>query len=180
MLVIPNAVDPANFSAGEKRRLVLTNGLEAGSEKNPEDTAAIAQLLHTRAARGHTGPFDLVALEGLDHGRVRELLTEARVLLFLSTHEGLPLLPLEAQLSGTLVLGIRRSPMTECIPARCLFDFGDLEGLVRATESALDEPEAWEAEIAAGMGIARRLFAGHEASVLEAWLEIAPRLRGSA
>jgi glycosyltransferase involved in cell wall biosynthesis len=175
VIVVKNSVDSSRFRPVEKRRLVVSGGLDGGCEKNAADTASAVQTLLTRAKRAGR-PIDFVTLENMTHSQVAAALSEARVLVFLSMHEGFPLLMLEAMASGTLVFAYRRSPMSDAVPDRCLFDFGDLQGVVEAVEHAVEHPEEWEPEMEAG----RRLAAEYgpeeqERSVLEAWLTIAGR-----
>lgn len=176
VLTIRTAVDPERFRPGAKERLVLSNGLNIGCEKNPFDIAALAQILRARSGRD-TEPFEFRAIERLSHEEVARLLARARVLVFPSSHEGLGLLPLEAMLAGAVVFGWRRAPMTEYLPARCQFDFGDLSGVADAVVDALDHPDRWRDAIEEGRANALEFSApAQERSVLETWLEIAGRL----
>ena len=171
------SVDPELFVPAEKERLVLSNGISIGVEKNPLDTAAILQILQARMVGGSGQAFRFRALEGFTHQEVAELLGRARVLVFPSTHEGLGLLAIEAMLAGTLVFGFRRAPMTEYLPERCQFDFGDLGGIADAVADALDHPERWENEVERGRATALGYSpAGQEISVLEGWLRISEEL----
>lgn len=171
------SVDPGRFRPAQKERLVLSNGLDIGCEKNPFDIAAIIQILRARGQETDGGPFDFRALEGLRHEEVAELMGKARVLVFPSTHEGLGLLALEGMLAGSLVFAFRRAPMTEYLPRRCQFEFGDLGGMADAVVDALDHPERWQAEIDEGRATALGYSpARQEISVLEGWLRVSEEL----
>ena len=102
------------------------------------------------------------------------MLGQARVLLFLSTHEGLlPLLPLEAMLSEVVVLGFRRGPMTEIIPPAGLFEFGDITRVADAAQSVLERPQDWSRVIKIGRATAISYGDREQAkSVLSAWERI--------
>lgn len=169
VIVTRNSVDPTQFSPAQKRSLVLCNTL-ADCAKNPMDAAAVLQMLHARRARHAVAEFDVVELRGLTHGEVARLLGEARILLFLSTHEGLPLLALEAMLSEVILLAIDRGPMSEFIPAECRFEFGDLESVAAAAANALESPERWDRVVRESRRVA--LEYGHlqqRETVLRAW-----------
>jgi hypothetical protein len=171
VLTVTNSVDASRFGPVEKERLVLSNGLSIGCEKNPVDTAIAAQLLFARADR--VDGFQYWPLQDMPHEQVAHLLSRARALIFLSAHEGLGLLAIEAMLSDTLVFAFRRPPMSEYLPDRCLFEFGDLEGIADAVQDALDHPESWRPEVEAARETALGFNeAAQERSVLEAWLEI--------
>jgi hypothetical protein len=169
VMVIQNSVDPDRFSPTEKRPLVLCSTL-THCEKNPLDATAVVQMLHARRAREEIGEFNVVELRDLPHQEVARLLGQARLLLFLSTHEGLGLLALEAMLSETVVLAIDRGPMSEFIPPECRFDFGDLNGLEEAAKSVLESPGRWNPVIRKARQVALRYGpVCQRASVLKAW-----------
>ena len=141
VIVVRNSVSrPEVVDFSERRRIILYPTLRR-HEKNPLDTRAVLQALRARCVSNRQPEF--VELEGMSHAQLLKHMRQASVLLFLSTHEGLPLLPLEAMANGTLVLGYDRAPMPESFHDRCLFRFGDIEGIVDALESILDDPAAW-------------------------------------
>ncbi len=141
VVIVRNAVDrPINVDFTNRKRLILYSSLQR-PEKNPWDTRAVLQVLRARH-KLYTQP-EYIELEGIPHAQLLKLMREASTLLFLSTHEGLPLAPLEAMANGTLPLGYDRSPMSEVIHKQCLFRFGDIQGIADVIESILNEPKAW-------------------------------------
>ncbi len=141
VVVVRNSVrTPANVDLASRHRTVLYPSLRR-LEKNPWDTRAVLQVLRSRYEPGSCPRF--IELENIPHDEVLKLMRQASVLLFLSTHEGLPLMPLEAMASGTLALGYDRPPISEVFHPRCLNRFGGIEGIVDALQSIIDEPAAW-------------------------------------
>ena len=141
VIVVHNSVSrPANVDFSRRRKVILYPSLRR-HEKNPWDTRAVLHVLRARYASGRCPEF--IELDGLPHAHLLRLMREASVLLFLSTHEGLPLLPLEAMANGTLVLGYDRSPMSELLHDRCIFRFGDIEGIVDVLESIFNDASSW-------------------------------------
>lgn len=151
VFVVPNAVDSTEFNfAQHKEQLLLVPSL-ARCEKNPLDTKAVVHIFNARRRQSKTEAVDIVIVEGYSRPALRDLLSRARALLFLSTHEGLGLLPIEAMQSGVMVLGLDREPMSEYLPNRCQFRFGDIEGLVYALESLFAQPEDWRDVVEEGL-----------------------------
>ena len=141
VIAVRNSVaTPPSEPLSDRHRSIVYPPLNR-AEKNPRDTRAVLKSLQARLAQiAHP---NLIEAAGLSHSRLTELLSRASALLFLSTHEGLPLLPLEAMAGGAIVLAYDRSPMSEIIDHRCLFRFGDLEAIVDALESVLMQADEW-------------------------------------
>lgn len=170
--VITNAVDSVKFPFSQnKENLILTPSL-SDPAKNPLDTQAVIQILRARrASSGNTAQtLEVVELKGYSHDSVSTLLQRARLLLFLSTHEGMPLLMLEALSTGTIVFAWDRSPMSDVLPDRCLFSFGDISGVVAAAETLLRSPESWNEVAIKGRERALEFSPSKlEERVLEVW-----------
>lgn len=173
VIAVRLSVDPDRFAPAEKQRLVLCPSPSGGCEKNPYDLALLQQILTARSGRD-TNPFTVRVLGGLTDDELSDSIARARVLLFPSTHEGFGLLPVQAMLARTLPFGYGRPPMTEYLPARCQFAWGDLVGIADAVIDALDHPENWTAVTEEGRRTALAYTpVAAERSVLEAWVEVA-------
>ena len=110
-------------------------------EKNPWDTCAVLQVIKANSYYGDG--VVCKELRNIPHSSLLDLMKKVSVLLFLSTHEGLPLLPLEAMANGVIVLGYDRTPMSDILHSRCIFKFGDIEGVSSAVESIILRPDEW-------------------------------------
>jgi hypothetical protein len=99
----------------------------------------LTSILHTFRARSKAGKnngsdFNWVALENRTELEVATILQDSLILLFPSAEEGLGRLPLEALLSGCVVLGWDVSPIDEYLPREMRFRYGDVISIVNAIE----------------------------------------------
>jgi glycosyltransferase involved in cell wall biosynthesis len=147
--VLPNRADIGRFTyreMGEKEDLLLLNNLSR-PQKNPKHSKAVLNLLRSRSRRSRAGMHGhhVKVLDGIAPSAIPDLLARAKLLVFLSIDEGLPLLPLEAMASGTVVISYDIGPMNEYIPPEYLRPWGDIAGLVEIAESVLggERDEYW-------------------------------------
>jgi len=157
---------------GERENLVLTAPLLP--YKNPWHTKTLAHLLVSRATAG-TGAREvprIQILQDLPHAEVIDLMGRAKLLVFVSLCEGFGLLPLEAALAGTPVLGCRNQPYQEFLPEDCLHAPGDFRSMVESAEEILDADESsdWlEVADTARRAAAEYTEARCAASILDVW-----------
>ncbi|MBN1850760.1 MAG: glycosyltransferase [Deltaproteobacteria bacterium] len=85
--------------------------------KNPLDLAQVFHILSSRSVQGlnQTGDYQWSFIENLSETDVIRTLQDSLIFIFLSTEEGFPLMPLEAMLSGCLVVGYKAGPLLECL-----------------------------------------------------------------
>ncbi len=100
----------------------------------------IATLMHILNARSRVGINRIpssawVPADGMTEGEMAQLLGESLVLLFLSTEEGLGLLPLEAVAAGCLVVSYGSGPLRETMPLPYQFEYGNLVAVASFIES---------------------------------------------
>jgi hypothetical protein len=179
VLRVYDGVDGARFPLrppeGKRRLIALPPG------KNPVDLAQVYNLACARAQQGLNGlaDWEWVQVEGQSEAEVVRILGEAALFLFLSTIEGFGLLPLEAMLSGALVLAYQIEPLTEYLsPAQALLaPRGDVVEVVRQLEAAAlllrGRPDEWRARAQRARALAERFsLVREEESVVRAWGEI--------
>lgn len=96
--------------------------------KQPTELVALTEILRSRAAAGVVALNNLksVILRDLTEDQVVKVLSESLLLVFLSTTEGLPRVPLEAMASGTLVVAYGDPPLNEYLPPEYQFQHGEL------------------------------------------------------
>ncbi|HJT79021.1 MAG TPA: glycosyltransferase [Gemmataceae bacterium] len=169
-------VDAARFTP---RPLASKDRAIACAPKALPEVYALLHLLQSRARQGlnRLGGYDWVLLQGKSEAEVAALLNRCRLLLFLSTAEGLGLLPLEAMLSGCLVAAYAVGPPREYLPPQFQHEPHDLLGLARWVEALAEPPPsevaAWQAVADAGRATALRYgLEREEESVLAAWARI--------
>jgi len=134
--------------------------------------------LHTLQARAFSKrnvARDLawVAIENKTEQEVARVLRESLIFLFLSVEEGLGRMPLEALLSGCVLLTWDAGPIDEYVPDIFRFPYGDVVSLVSALEKMI-EPSAdlssLQMEVLAGRDNALRYSAEEQKqSVCVAW-----------
>ncbi len=141
VVVVRNSVaTPSSVSSFNRDKIILFPDLNR-HEKNPWDTCAVIQVLKAKSFNNDSIVYK--ELRNIPHSNLLDLMKKASVLLFLSTHEGLPLLPLEAMAHGVIVFGYDRTPMSDILHSRCIFKFGDIEGVSSAVQSVLARPDEW-------------------------------------
>ena len=85
-----------------------------------KNAMGLLQVYHLAQARAQQGlnrlnEYEWVFLQGRSEQQVAEVLHESAFFLFLSTTEGLPRMPIEAMLSGSIVLGYCQGPLAELL-----------------------------------------------------------------
>ena len=141
VVVVRNAVTiPSSVPDLNRDNTILYPDLRR-CEKNPWDTCAVLQVLKANSFSDNSIVYK--ELKNIPHSNLLRLMKKANVLLFLSTHEGLGLLPLEAMANGVIVFGYDRTPMSDILHSRCIFKFGDIEGISCAVQSVIERPDEW-------------------------------------
>lgn len=179
-----NAVDPDCFEPipwGERENLILASPLL--TYKNPWHVSALCHMIQSRAAAraamGDSGSVPAVrVIQNLEPEEVQALLPKARVLVFLSVNEGFALLPLEAIIAGTPVVGYRNQAYGEFMPDAYLHDVSDFEGLVETVEVilALSPGDPWHRiREQARSGALAYSAEKQESSLLDIWSQILGR-----
>ena len=176
VLVTYNRIEIEDFPYrpwSEKKDLVAVNW-PARERKNPRHTRMLLNLLRSRAAALDTpfGGWRIQVIENLSDAELRRTLAEARLLFFLSSDEGLGLLPLEALAAGTVVAGYDLGPLDEFLPAEYRREWADMAGLVELVEAVADPERAgeWERLTRQARPVAERYSKDRQvASVLEAY-----------
>ncbi|MGH9159510.1 MAG: glycosyltransferase [Vicinamibacteraceae bacterium] len=139
-------------------------------------------LFHALMARADAGlnkglDFRWTFLGDRSESDTARQLQDALLLLFTSITEGLPRLPREALSCGCVVAAFKAGPLSECLPAAALFEYGDLAAMARFAEDVMDSYPTnvgkWRDLVDEG----RAMAAGYspeeqETSVLAAWEEI--------
>jgi len=117
-----------------------------------KNTMDLLQLYHIAQSRAEQGlnwlnEYEWVFIKDKSQQEVAEILRDSIVFVFLSTVEGLPRMPLEAMLSGSIVLAYCHGPLTEFLRpdnsfASERFDIISLVmNLEKVTELFLEDPE---------------------------------------
>lgn len=141
------SIDPGVFTFNDirhKRRRIACL-----PSKNTMDLLQVYHLAHSRAQQGlnRLGEYEWVFLKDRSERQVAEILHESAFFVFLSTLEGLPRMPIEAMLSGSIVLGYCHGPLAELLRPDNAFaaEKHDILSLVtqleKAAELFLDAPE---------------------------------------
>jgi glycosyltransferase involved in cell wall biosynthesis len=121
--------------AKKKRIAILTR-------KNPKDTAFIYQGISARAQQGlnrlqgYTWFFVSINSEK----ELAKILSESLIFLFLSYSEGFGILPLEAMLSGAIVVAYNTGPYLEYLnhTNSCLVDIANRLEVIKKVEAIAD------------------------------------------
>jgi len=171
---VVNAVDPALFRPGPKRRRIAFM-----PRKNAEQALQVLNLLKFRGA---LDGVEVVALDGLREAQVAAELRETLVFLSFGHPEGFGLPAAEAMACGCVVAGYHGYGGREFLTAEHAFpvDTGDIVGFARTVEDLLgrDPAELQAIGARAAAFIAERYSPERErASVVAAWsaLSGAPR-----
>jgi len=141
-----NSVDPELFRftpPSQKKRLIVVCPV-----KSFKETVLMQQALIGRARQGRNvlASYRWAYLHGFNESELVGVLREALILLFLSRYEGLPMLPLEAMSSGTVVAS---------------YDAGPAREYLRKSNSLL-APAFDEKTLIYGIERAARLFEAHD------------------
>lgn len=174
-----NSIDPDDFPIvpwERKENLIATAPLLP--YKNPWHTKTAAHLVLSRseAGVGISPRPEVKVIQGLAPHEVPRVLGRAKVLIFLSTSEGFGLLPAEAMLSGTVVIGYEGQAYQEFMPDDYLHPAGDFDSIVETIELVMggDLPAEWHDTIQGAREVAQRYSpAAQEKSLLEVWGSIA-------
>jgi glycosyltransferase involved in cell wall biosynthesis len=169
-------VDASRFTfrplAEKKRRVVC-------ADKSPEDVCTLLHILQSRARQGlnRLQDYGWALLRGRSEADVATLFGESLLFIFLSTTEGLALTPLEAMLSGCLVVAHGVGPPTEYLPAGLRLQPHDLLGMALWIEDLADRfpDRLGDLQAVADAGRAAALqytLEREEESVLSAWARI--------
>lgn len=129
--VVSNAMEPIVIPKGTKSNLIAYPSLNR-AEKNPLDTKALMQLIFTKLRKQHgviPNGIDFIELNGFTHEALLKKLEETKVLVFLGTTEGLPLLLLEAMARGVICVGYNRRPMSDLLHDSCCFELDSLQAI---------------------------------------------------
>jgi glycosyltransferase involved in cell wall biosynthesis len=155
------------------KQLVIAYAAKASMEGR-----SLFQMLQGRAIAGHNrlSGVKWIPVFGLSECQVATLLRDALLLVFLSVHEGLARLPLEAMASGCLVCAYDCGPVSY-LPQECRFAYGDLLSVARHIERIVDafpDDIGQFDELAARSRRAAAHFSvsAQEACVLETWNSI--------
>jgi hypothetical protein len=145
----------------------------------PKALWMISAIYHTLMARSASGfntcqSLKWVALEGQTETEVARILGDSLIFLFASVTEGLGRAPLEAALSGCVVLACNAGPIPEYLPAPFRMGCADPVDFVRAIEKAVnaqqDAPDVIERHINTSRLAALQFSAdAQERSVCSAW-----------
>jgi hypothetical protein len=148
----------------------------AYAAKASMDGRTLFQILRARAEQRLNRLVDArwVAITAMTERQVADVLGDSVVLLFLSVHEGLGRLPLEAMACGCVVCAFDCGPPSEYLPAPYRFACGDHLSVVREVERiAAGFPDglgALDAVAREGRRVAERFCrAAQEDSLLNAW-----------
>jgi hypothetical protein len=148
--------------------------------------ASVFQIFRARAAAGLLpgGDCEWVLLRDLHEREVADILARSLVFVFLSAEEGLGRMPLEAALSGCIVITYPNGPLRQLLPPDFCCDYADPVVVVRALESIVDAPptrlEQMQAHVDAARDVAR-LYSAHAQAqtVCAAWETILRKARSS-
>jgi glycosyltransferase involved in cell wall biosynthesis len=153
------------------KRLQIAYSTKAGAHWK-----ALYQILHGRAASGLTRMADVawIPVADLTEPQVVALLEDSLCFVFLSVHEGLPRLPLEAMAAGCLVYAYENGPHAVYLPSAYRFANGDLLSMARHIESVVAAYPDNLGHLDVVTGEARRIAesyssGGQELSVVATW-----------
>jgi glycosyltransferase involved in cell wall biosynthesis len=151
----------------------------AYAEKGPMDSRSLYQVLTGRAASCSPKLQSVrwLPISGMTECDVASALGDTLVFVFLSSHEGLGRLPLEAMASGCLVCAYDCGPPAAYLPASYKFQHGDITAMARHIEAIVDafphDLERYDAVAAEGRAIAERYsLAAQRQTVMTAWERI--------
>lgn len=149
--------------------------------KNCADLFQLYHIIKSRAQQGlnQVNEYEWVFIKDKPEKEIAEIFRDSLVFVFLSTREGLPLMPLEAMLSGCVVLGYCQGPLVEYLRPENSFntDILDIASLVTNLEKItglfLENPENLRSINETAYKTAREFLPEREAeSVLHFWRDI--------
>jgi hypothetical protein len=173
------SVDPRVFVFNDLRQ--KKRWVTCLPSKNLIDLLQVYHLSQARAQQGcnRLNEYQWVFLKDKSEQEVAEILHESAFFLSLSTTEGLPRLPLEAMLSGSIVLGYGHGPLAEILRPDNSFpcEKPDVLSLVTDLETAtklfLTDPEQLRGRSEAARKTAGEYSCEREAqSCLGFWKEV--------
>jgi len=179
-----NAIEPEKFryrSVSDKKKLIAC--LPA---KNLVDLSQVYHILRSRAHQGinQLKDYEWIFIENMSEQNVARAFGSSLIFIFLSTEEGVGRMPLEAMLSGSLVVAYNGGPLPEYLDDKNSFlsERGDVLGIVRDVEKIVqsfnEEKKLLEQVGKAAFETASRYSAKREKeSVLKAWEEIQQKLQ---
>jgi hypothetical protein len=175
------SVDPSILVAGDIRS--KKKKIACLPSKNEMDLSQVYHVAQSRAAQGlnRLGEYEWAFIQNRTEREVAAILRDSLILVFLSTTEGFGILPVEAMLCGSIVLGYRHGPLIEYLrPGNSyVSEAHDVLSVVRNLEEVttlfLEDPERLRAVSDAARKTAGEYSCEREAaSILDFWKEILP------
>ncbi|MBW1980187.1 MAG: glycosyltransferase family 4 protein [Deltaproteobacteria bacterium] len=113
ILRVVNSIDSQRFSyrpVAAKKKIIACL-----PRKNPLHLNQVYHILQCRAAQrlNNLSDYGWAFMRNFSEEQVAQIFSDSLLFLFLSSEEGLPLMPLEAMLSGCLVFAYDCEPLTE-------------------------------------------------------------------
>ncbi len=150
------SVDPSVFVGGDIRG--KKKKIACLPAKNEVDLRQVYHVAQARAAQGlnRLGEYEWAFIQNRTEREVAALLRDSLILVFLSTTEGFGILPVEAMLCGSIVLGYGHGPLIEYLrPGNSyVSEAHDVLSVVRHLEEVtalfLEDPESLRAVSDAG------------------------------
>jgi hypothetical protein len=182
---VVNGIDAARFRFGGLRNKRLQ--VAYVPTKSGFDVTQVVHLLESRARQGlnRLAGLEWIALSNLSEEEVAQTLRDSLFLIFPSIHEGMPMLPLEAMLSGAIVAGYLGGPLVECLSEDTAVTAapGDCAGLAMGIERVAGWFMDGDVRLQAMAERARQQAAWHSRdrerqTVLAVWNELAPTPAG--
>jgi hypothetical protein len=109
----------------------------------------VYNMFRARACIGLNSGVDVpwVPIANLTERQTARLLAESMALVFTSVEEGLPRTPLEAMLCGCAVFAYSNGPLSEYLPKKLCFEYGDALGMVQALEELFTKADCRQEEL---------------------------------
>lgn len=108
-----NGIDPAvfKFSAIDRKKKMIA----CVSNKNQTDVLQVCNILAARARQNlnQLSQYKWISIEGMGQDQVGKVLGQSLIVVFLSRHDGFARIPLEAMLSGAVVVANNVPPLNE-------------------------------------------------------------------
>jgi hypothetical protein len=173
---VVNGIDARRFQCGDMGRKRLQ--IACVPTKAEMDLTQVIHILEARARQGLNGLAGLewVHIRGLSEADVAHHLDQSLFLLFVSIHEGMGMLPLEAMLSGAIVAGYSGGPTVEYLsnevavtasPGDCV---ALVEGIERVARWFRDGDDRLSAMVERARGVAAwHSIAREQQTVIAAW-----------
>jgi len=173
---VVNGIDASRFRFGDPAGKRLQIACVPG--KADMDLTQVMHLLEVRGRQGLNtlAGVEWVHLRNLSEAEVAGTLAHSMFLLFASFHEGMPMLPLEAMLSGAIVAGFSAGPLVEVLSDDVAITArpGDCPALVRGIERVAGWYSTRDDRLDAMLQRARDVAAWHSPereceTVINAW-----------